>query len=409
MKSLSARATGISASPTVAMDARYKDLLAAGRPVLSLGAGEPDLPMPEQGVKAVLCALREGKTRYSHMAGLPELRAALSRKFAEENGIRHTPEEILVTSGAKQAIYTALTAALDPGDEVLIPSPYWVTYPEAVRLLGAVPVEIATRFENGFKLTPEELRAAITPRSKLLLLNSPCNPTGAVYTRAELEALAAVIVEKDLFLISDEIYEHITYAGAVSVSPAALGPEMAARTATVNGFSKAFAMQGLRLGYVGAPAAWAKAMIAVQSHAAHHPSTLSQHAALACLAASAELFPAMRAHYAEAREYSLSRLRGMSDLGVRWNDPAGAFYVFLAVDKLLPAVLAPAQAGGESRKISTSIELAEYLLDACDLATVPGLGFGREGYLRLSFANSLAVLTEAFDRLERGLRALAHA
>ncbi len=402
MKPLSSRATDISPSPTVAMDARYKDLLAAGRPVVSLGAGEPDLRMPEAAVKAVECALREGKTRYAHMAGLPELRAALSRKFSEENAIRYSPDEILVTSGAKQAIFTALTAVLDPGDEVVIPSPYWVTYPEAVRLLGGIPVEIATRFENGFKLTPEDLRAAITPKTKLLLLNSPCNPTGAVYTRAELEALAAVIVEKDLFLISDEIYEHITYDGALSVSPAALGPEIAARTATVNGFSKAFAMQGLRLGYIGAPAAWAKAMVAVQSHAAHHPSTLSQHAALACLTASAEIFPPMRAHYAEARTYALSRLSALKDLGVRWNDPAGAFYVFLAIDALLPAKFG-------DRKLSTSIDLAEYLLDTYDLATVAGLGFGREGYLRLSFANSLDVLKEAFDRLERGLRALAHA
>jgi aspartate aminotransferase len=402
MKPLSERAIGISPSPTVAVDARYKDLLAAGRPVLSLGAGEPDLSMPDVAAKAIACALKEGKTRYAHMAGLPELRSALSLKFAQENGIRHNPDEILVTSGAKQAIFTALTAVLNPGDEVLIPSPYWVTYPEAVRLLGAVPVEIATPFENGFKLTAEKLRSAITPRSKLLLLNSPCNPTGAVYTRAELEALASVIVENDLYLISDEIYEHITYEGAVSVSPAALGPEMAARTATVNGFSKAFAMQGLRLGYVGAPAAWAKAMVAVQSHAAHHPSTLSQHAAIACLSATAEIFPAMRAHYAEARGYALARLNAMRDLGLRWNDPAGAFYVFLAIDALLPG-----KSG--SRKISTSVELAEYLLDECDLATVPGLGFGREGYLRLSFANSLDVLKDAFDRLERGLRALAHA
>jgi aspartate aminotransferase len=403
MKSLSSRASGIAPSPTVAMDARYKDMLASGKPVLSLGAGEPDLPTPPAGVEAAIRSLKEGKTRYGHMAGLPELRAALSAKFAAENGIRHAPEEILVTSGAKQAVFTALTAVLDPGDEVLIPSPYWVTYPEAVRLIGGVPVEIATRFENGFKLTPAELRAALStaPRAKLLLLNSPCNPTGAVYTRAELEALAAVVVEHDLYLLSDEIYEHITYGGAEHVSPATL-PGMAARTATVNGFSKAFAMQGLRLGYVGAPAAWARAMTAVQSHAAHHPSTVSQYAALACLAASAETFPAMRAHYAGAREYTLSRLGRLRDLGVRWNDPAGAFYVFLAVDALMPAT-----AG--NRKIADSVSLAEYLLEAWNLATVPGAGFGREGYLRLSFANSLDVLEEAFDRLEQGLRALVRA
>jgi len=402
MKSLSTRALGISPSPTVAVDARYKDLLAAGRPVLSLGAGEPDLPLPEVGVKAINCALKEGKTRYSHMAGLPELRTALSGKFMAENEIRYLPEQILVTSGAKQAVFTALTAVLDPGDEVIIPSPYWVTYPEAVRLLGGVPVEIATRFEAGFKMTPDELRAAITPRSKLVLLNSPGNPTGAVYSRTELEALASVIVENDLYVISDEIYEHITYGGVVSVSPASLGPEMAGRTATVNGFSKAFAMQGLRLGYVGAPAAWAKAMIAVQSHAAHHPATISQHAALACLAASAEIFPAMQSHYAEARAYALARLSGMKDLGLAWNDPDGAFYVFVSIEKIFPAL-----AG--SNTIVTSVQLAEYLLNDYDLATVPGAGFGREGYLRLSFANSIETLREAFDRLERGLRALARA
>lgn len=409
MKSLSSRALGISPSPTVAVDARYKELLAAGRSVVSLGAGEPDLPMPPAAVDAAVAALRAGKTRYAHMAGLPELRAALSRKFADENGIRHTAEEILVTSGAKQAVFTALTAVLDPGDEVIVPSPFWVTYPEAVRLLGGVPVEVATRFENGFKMTPAELRAAITPRTKLLLLNSPSNPTGAVYTRAELEALAAVIVEHDLFVLSDEIYEHITYGDATHVSPAALSPEMAARTATINGFSKAFAMQGLRLGYVGAPPAWAKAMVAVQSHAAHHPSTISQHAALACLATAGDIYPGMRAHYTEARAYALSRLEALRASGVdglHWNAPDGAFYVFVAIDALLPAVL-PSTAGGTT--VNGSVDLARYLLDEHDLAVVPGLGFGREGYLRLSFANSVDVLTEAFDRLERGLRALARA
>ena len=380
------------------MDARYKELLAGGRPVLSLGAGEPDVPMPEAGVEAAIRALKEGKTRYAHMAGLPELRAAISRKFQEENGLDYAAENILVTSGAKQAIYTALTAVLNPGDEVLIPSPYWVTYPEAVRLLGAVPVEIATRFEEGFKLTPDALRAALTPRSKLLLLNSPCNPTGAVYTRAELSALADVAVAADLYVLSDEIYEHILYNGAVAVSPASLSPEMAARTATVNGFSKAFAMQGLRLGYVGAPPAWAKAMVAVQSHAAHHPSTISQHAAVACLKAASGVFPSMRAHYAESREYTLSRLRKIP--GIRWNDPDGAFYVFIDISGLLPGTVA-------GRAVTDSVSLAEYLLEDWNLATVPGTGFGRDGYLRISYANSLEVLAQAYDRLEQGLRALA--
>lgn len=402
MKALSERALAISPSPTVAMDARYKELLAAGKDVVSLGAGEPDLSMPAVGVKAAIQALEHGKTRYSHMAGLPDLRAAIARKFASENGITHAADEILVTSGAKQAVYTALAAVLNPGDEVLVPSPYWVTYPEAVRLLGGVPVELPARFEDGFKVTPAQVRAAVTPRTKLLLLNSPCNPTGAVYTRAELEALAEVVTKHDLYLLSDEIYEHILYGTAQHVSPASLSPEMAERTATVNGFSKAFAMQGLRLGYVGAPAAWAKAMVAVQSHAAHHPSTIAQHAAIACLTASADILPAMRAHYAEAREYALSRLGALGDLNVRWNAPDGAFYVFLDVSALLPAT-----AGG--KPVSGSVALAEYLLDAWNLVTVPGAGFGREGHLRLSFANTAAALKTAFDRLERGLHALTPA
>lgn len=402
MKSLSTRALGVSPSPTVAMDARYKELLAQGRPVLSLGAGEPDLPMPAVGVETAIKALNEGKTRYAHMAGLPELRAALSRKFSEENNIACSPEEILVTSGAKQAIFTALLALLDPGDEVVIPSPYWVTYPEAVRLLGGVPVAVETRMEEGFKLKPEDLRKAVTARTKLLILNSPCNPTGAVYSRQELEALAKVIVEYDLYLISDEIYEHIVFDGVHCVSPASLNLEMRQRTATVNGFSKAFAMQGLRLGYIGAPAAWAKAMIAAQSHAAHHPSTVSQYAAWGCLAASSEILPGIKPHYQEARDYTVARLKSMP--GVAWNDPQGAFYVFLSVQSLLPAVV-PSKT--DAHKIENSVDLAEYLLEEWNLATVPGIGFGCEGYLRLSFANPLAYLEKALDRLEQGLTALS--
>jgi aspartate aminotransferase len=380
------------------MDARYKELLEQGRPVLSLGAGEPDLPMPMAGVEAAIKALREGNTRYSHMAGLPELRAALSRKFLEENNIACAPEEILVTSGAKQAVFTALLALLDPGDEVLIPSPYWVTYPEAVRLIGGVPVVVATRREEGFRLKPEDLRRAITAKTRLLILNSPCNPTGAVYSKTELEALSRIIIENDLYLISDEIYEHVVFDGTRCVSPASLSPEMRARTATVNGFSKAFAMQGLRLGYVSAPSHWAGAMVAAQSHAAHHPSTISQYAALGCLAASAEILPGIKPHYQEARDYALSRLKNLP--GVSWNDPQGAFYVFLSVQSLLPA-----RAG--TRKIIDSVALAGYLLEEWNLATVPGIGFGREGYVRISFANSPDNLKAAFDRLEHGLAGLA--
>lgn len=398
MKPLSTRVLGLSTSPTVAVDARYKELLAQGRPVLSLGAGEPDLPMPVAGMEAAIKALKEGKTRYAHMAGLPELRAALSRKFLEENNIACAPEEILVTSGAKQAIFTALLALLDPGDEVLIPSPYWVTYPEAVRLIGGIPVVMETRRKEGFKLKPEDLRRAITAKTKLLIMNSPCNPTGAVYSKTELEALSGIIIENDLYLISDEIYEHIVFNGTHCISPASLSPEMRNRTVTVNGFSKAFAMQGLRLGYAGAPSHWARAMAAAQSHAAHHPSTISQYAALGCLAASPEILPGMKSHYQEARDYALSRLKNLP--GVSWNDPQGAFYVFLSVQSLLPA-----RAG--TRKIIDSVTLAGYLLEEWNLATVPGIGFGLEGFLRLSFANSPGDLKTCFDRLQQGLAGLS--
>ncbi len=400
MQPLSQRALAIAPSPTVAMDARYKELLAQGKPVLSLGAGEPDLPAPQAGVAAAVAAAQQGRTRYSHMAGLPELRAALSRKFHSENGIDYSPAEILITAGAKQAIFLALLAALNPGDEVLIPEPYWVTYPEAVRLVGGLPVALPTRPEAGFKLRPEDLEKSVTNRTKLLLLNSPGNPTGAVYSAGELAALGRIVVERDLYVISDEIYEHILFDGARHHSPAALTPELHARTATVNGFSKAFAMPGWRLGYVAAPAAWSRAMRAAQSHAAHHPSTLSQYAGLACLQASAEILPAARRHYQDARDLALQRLHRIPH--VTWVDPAGAFYVFVSVEQLLPAMV-------DGRRIDGSLALAEYLLEVWDLAVVPGVGFGREGYLRLSFANPLSYLDMAFDRLEQGLAALVSA
>ena len=398
MKSLSLRSQAIQPSPTVSIDARYKEYLAQGRPMLSLGAGEPDLKMPEQGVAALLQALKEGKTRYGHMAGQAELRSALSQKFWVENEIRYDSEDILITSGAKQALFLALLAVLEPGDEVIIPSPYWVTYPEAVRLLGGVPIVVETHMAQGFKMTPSSLRDALTPRTKVLILNSPCNPTGAVYSLPEMNALCQIVLEYDLYLISDEIYEHIVFDEGKCFSPASLSPELLSRTATVNGFSKCYAMQGLRLGYVGAPQKWIKAMIASQSHTAHHPSTLSQYAALGCLGAAQSVLPQAKSHYQKARDFAVAKIGTIR--GTSFLKPAGSFYIFLSVEGLL--TLRPQSSGSNS-----SQRLAEYLLEKWNLVTIPGEGFGRPGYLRLSFANSLNSLEMAIEQLRQGLEAFA--
>lgn len=398
MKPLSSRIGRIGPSQTVAIDSRYKQMLAAGEDALSLGAGEPDLPTPQVAIEAAIRSLRDGMTRYTQVTGMPALREAIADKFTRENGITCSADDVLVTSGAKHAVFNALLAVIDDGDEVIIPSPYWTTYPELVRFLGGVPVIAATTAQAGFKLSATQLECLITPRTKLLVLNSPNNPTGAAYTGAELAALGEVALKHDLYVLSDEIYEQITYGDFKHVSLASLSPELAALTATVNGMSKSFAMTGMRLGYVTAPRTWLKAMSAIHSHGTHHPANASQVAALACLRDGDAFLPAMRAHFDESRLFTFARLQQIP--GLKAFVPQGAFYAFCDIASFVGR---PSKDRG---LIQNSLDLAEYLLNHQKLATVPGSAFGCEGWLRLSFANSTDYLGKALNRLAQGLAEL---
>ncbi|MDB5104643.1 MAG: aspartate aminotransferase [Fibrobacteres bacterium] len=397
MKPLAARTGRISTSQTVAIDAKYKRLKAEGKDVLSLGAGEPDLDTPEPAKLAAIESIRAGQTKYSNVTGLPGLKEAVSRKFARDNGLAYSPSEIIISSGAKHAVFNALMALVEEGDEVIIPTPCWVTYPELVRFLGGTPVIVPTDMASGFKLTAAQMEKALTPKSKLLILNSPGNPTGAVYSESELRALAGVAVKADIYCLSDEIYEYIMYDGNRHVSIAALGPEIFARTITINGMSKAYAMTGWRIGYTGAPPALASAIGAIQSHGTHHPANASQYAALAALEDGLAFPEVMRRHLGECRDLALERLSRIP--GLKVLKPEGAFYVFFNLEAYLGKSF-----GGKIMR--TSMDICEYLLERRMLATVPGSSFGLEGYMRISFANSLDILGAALDRLESGLLAL---
>ncbi|MDB5048122.1 MAG: Aspartate transaminase [Fibrobacteres bacterium] len=397
MKPLAARTGRISTSQTVAIDAKYKRLKAEGKDVLSLGAGEPDLDTPEHAKQAAIDSIRSGRTKYSQVTGLPELKEAVSRKFARDNGLVYPPSDIIISGGAKHCVFNALLALVEEGDEVLIPTPCWVTYPELVRFLGGTPVLLPTDMATGFKLSAKDLRRAVTPRSKLLILNSPGNPTGAIYTETELRDLATVVAERDLYCLSDEIYEYIVYDGHRHVSIAALGAEIFARTITINGMSKAYAMTGWRIGYTGAPPALSAAIGAIQSHGTHHPANASQYAALAALQADGSFPETMRKHLSECRALALRRLAGISGLQV--FEPQGAFYAFFNLEAYLGRTF-------QGKTMANSMDISEYLLESRLLATVPGSSFGLEGFMRISFANDLKTLDAALDRLEKGFKAL---
>jgi aspartate aminotransferase len=397
MKPLASRTGRISTSQTVAIDAKYKRLKAEGKDVLSLGAGEPDLDTPDHAKDAAIASIRKGETKYSNVTGLQALKEAVSRKFSLDNGLAYPPSDIIISGGAKHCVFNTLLALVEEGDEVLIPTPCWVTYPELVRFLGGKPVMIPTEAADGFKLTAAQLEKALTPRSKLVILNSPGNPTGAVYSESALRALASVIVKADLYCLSDEIYEYIVYDGNRHVSIAALDPEIFARTITINGMSKAYAMTGWRIGYTGAPAKLTAAIGAIQSHGTHHPANASQYAALAALEADHAFPDSMREHLGECRGLALERLARIP--GLKVLVPEGAFYVFFNLEAYLGKSF-----GG--KRMATSMDICEYLLESQLLATVPGSSFGLEGYMRISFANSLETLGAALERLEKGFKAL---
>jgi aspartate aminotransferase len=358
----------------------------AGIQVLSLGAGQPDFDTPEPIKEAAIAAIRRGATKYTAVGGTPDLRRAIAMKLERDNGLAIPPEDIVVSNGAKHSLYNALCVCIDPGDEVLVPAPYWVSYPEMVRIAGGVPIPVRAREADGFRIGADLLEAAVTPRTRALILNSPSNPTGAVLGRRDLEAIADVVRRHDLLVITDEIYEKLVYDGVRHLSFAAVAPDRRSSTIVVNGVSKAYAMTGWRIGYAAAPPAIAHAMCDLQGQSTSNPCSISQAAATAALGLDDAVIAPMLAEYARRRERVIERLARLP--GLRLTPPAGTFYIFPNVESILAA-----------RGLASADELAARLLSEAHVATVPGSGFGVEGYLRLSFATATETLVDALDRL----------
>ncbi|WP_297947036.1 pyridoxal phosphate-dependent aminotransferase [uncultured Fibrobacter sp.] len=395
-KPISTRTQNIAASLTVAIDTMAKQMIADGKDVVSLGAGEPDFPTPEPIREAACKAINDGKTRYTAPVGILEVREAVANKLRTENAIEYEPSQIIMTSGAKHAIFNALAALINPGDEIIIPSPYWVTYPELVKWLGGTPVIVNTTIESGFKLSPEALRNACTGKTKAIILNNPCNPTGATYTKQELAGLAEVIVEKDIYCISDEVYEYFVYN--TEFCSAAAFPGMPERTIVVNGFSKSHCMTGWRIGYDAAPAPIAKIIGKIQGQATHHPSNVAQYAALGALQMNKSHVNEMLAAFKRRRDYMVSQVSEIVPEPVR--PPEGAFYLFAPVS----AFYGKSTASG--KVIGGSVELCSYLLESEGLAIVPGAAFGDDNCVRFSYAASDSTLQQACERFKRGLQSL---
>ncbi len=385
---LNERITAITPSLTLAIDAKAKALVAAGQSVCGFGAGEPDFDTPEHIKEAAAKALRDGKTKYAPNDGIMELRAAIAEKLLAENKLSYKTEQILVSNGAKHSLFNIFMALCREGDEILIPAPFWLSYPEMVRVAGGKPVMVRGSEAHGLKVTPAQLEAAITPRTRALIINSPSNPTGMVYTREELRALAEVAVRHNLYIVSDEIYERMVYDGAEAISVGSLSPEIFKRTITVNGFSKPYAMTGWRLGYYAGPVEIVKAGSALQSHSTSAPNTFAQYGAVAALRGPQDCVARMVVAFDERRRYLHKRLTNMP--GVTCVCPTGAFYVFPNI----------------SAFGLKSVVFADRLLEAEKVAVVPGLPFGADENIRLSYACSMSNIEEGMTRIERFLSKL---
>jgi aspartate aminotransferase len=392
---ISKMASSVQPSATLAAGAKAKQMKAEGIKVFDFSLGEPDFPTPEHICAAALQAMKEGHTRYTPASGTPELRASVCRWYQNTYGLRFTPDQVIISSGAKHSIHNALAATVGPGDQVIIPTPYWVSYSDLVAMTGASYVLVPTRLEDGFKMTPAQLREAITPRSRVLMLNSPSNPTGTVYTRPELAALAEVVVEKGLTVISDEIYEKLVFGGAQATCFASLRPELPERTITISGASKTWAMTGWRIGWSLGPKPVIAAMGNVQSQQTGCPCSVSQFAARAALEGDQDCVERMRREFEARRDLVCKRLQGMA--GIRCPLPEGAFYAFFDVSAHFGRTL-----GG--RKVTDSAAFCQAALEVAHVNVVPGSAFGAEGYARLSYATSREELQGGLDQLEQFLR-----
>jgi len=385
---ISRRAASLSPSLTLAIDSKAKQLKTERQDVVGFGAGEPDFDTPEHIKQAAIAALEAGFTKYTPSAGLPELRQAIAEKLEADNQISYRASQVVVSSGAKHSCYNAILATCQPGDEVLIPSPYWVSYPDMVRLAGAEPVIVQTSERNGWKMRASDFENAMTPRTKMVILNSPGNPTGSVYTREELEGIVEVAAEEDIYILSDEIYEKLVYDDVKHVSIASLSPEAYGLTITVNGFSKAYAMTGWRLGYMAAPEAVARAVDNIQSHSTSNPCSFAQKGAVAALKGDQQTLADMRDEFSMRRDYMFDRITKIPNISA--VKPQGAFYVLVNISQLG----------------LTSQNFADRLLSKSNVAVVPGAAFGDDRTIRFSYATSIDIIKKGLDRFQDFCRTL---
>ncbi|MEY4137393.1 MAG: hypothetical protein RL205_1521 [Actinomycetota bacterium] len=390
---ISARISSITESATLAVDAKAKALKAAGRPVIGFGAGEPDFPTPDYIVEAAVAACRvPAMHRYTPAGGLPELKEAIAAKTLRDSGYAVTAAQVLVTNGGKQALYNAFATLLDPGDEAILPAPYWTTYPEAIRLAGGVPVEVMTDETSGYRATVAQLEAARTPRTKVLVFVSPSNPTGAVYSPAEVKAIGEWALAHGIWVITDEIYEHLVYGDAEFSSMPVLVPGLADTCIVVNGVAKTYAMTGWRVGWLIGPADVIKAATNLQSHATSNVSNVAQAAAIAAVSGDLAAVDEMKVAFDRRRKLIVAMLNEID--GVECPTPEGAFYVYPSVKALIGKTL-------RGKSITSSAELANIILDEAEVAVVPGEAFGTPGYLRLSYALGDADITEGVTRMQK--------
>lgn len=394
---LSKRASKISPSITLEITAKAKQMKQEGIDVIGFGAGEPDFDTPDYIKEEAKKSLDAGFTKYTPASGIPELKDAVCKKLKRDNNLDYTQQEIIISCGAKHSLYNAIQVLCDEADEVILPSPYWVSYIEQIKLSGAQPVIIETTEENGFKITPDQLHQAITDKTKLLILNSPNNPTGSVYSEQELQWIGNIIFEKSVFCISDEIYENIIYGDAKHVSIASLGPGIKRLTVVINGVSKAYSMTGWRIGYAAAQQKIIKAMSNLQSHSTSNPTSFCQKASIVALENTGETQKLMVDEFNKRRKYIVKKLNSIKDISC--IDPEGAFYVFPNVSKLFGKTF-------EDCVISDSISLSKLLLEKANTAVVPGSAFGADNYLRLSYATSMENIIKGMDRFEKFVNSL---
>ena len=395
MRELSVRATAVHESSTLAVDSLAKRLKADGKPVVSFGTGEPDFDTPQNIKAAAIQAIKAGQTKYTPAAGLVPLRHAIAKRLLADTGVEYEDAQIVVASGAKHSIFIALMCLLNPGDEVIVPAPYWVTYTESVAMAGGVPVVVNCEEASGFKMTPEQFEAAITPKTKLLILNNPSNPTGMFYNKEELQALADICVKHDLYIMSDEIYYGLLYDNKEFTSVAALSEDIKERTIIVNGVSKSYAMTGWRIGYTASNKQLAKIMANYLSHSTSAPSTISQFASIEALTGDQTSIKVMHDEFEKRRDYIVERMNKID--GVSCIKPDGAFYVMMNMEKLVGRTLA-------GRVINNGDDFAMAFLEGANVAVVPCSGFGAPMFVRWTYAASMENIKEGLDRLEKFLQ-----